>query len=99
MKKVWWICEKGHNFEATIDNRTKGSGCPLCSHERKTSFPEKAVCYYLSKFFPDIKYNYKTPWLGKSEIDIFMPSLNLAIEYDGERWHQNIKKDLKRIVC
>ena len=96
MKKVWWICEKGHNFEATIDNRTKGSGCPLCSHERKTSFPEKAVCYYLSKFFPDIKYNHKTPWLGKSEIDIFIPSLNLAIEYDGERWHQNIKKDLKK---
>ena len=28
----------------------------------------------------------------KDEVDIFVPSLNLGIEYDGERWHSN---DLK----
>jgi hypothetical protein len=27
-KKVWWICEKGHEWEAS---RNKGSGCPQCS--------------------------------------------------------------------
>ena len=31
-KKVWWKCEKGddHEWEASIDNRTKGNGCSIC---------------------------------------------------------------------
>jgi starvation-inducible outer membrane lipoprotein len=31
-KKVWWICEKGHEWQAVIACRSsKGSGCPYCS--------------------------------------------------------------------
>ena len=31
-KKVWWVCQKGHNWQATIYNRTKNkSGCPTCA--------------------------------------------------------------------
>lgn len=30
-KKVWWICEKGHEWEADIAGRTAGHGCPVCS--------------------------------------------------------------------
>ena len=30
-KKVWWKCVRGHEWQATIDNRTKGYGCPYCS--------------------------------------------------------------------
>ena len=30
--KVWWLCEKcGHSWRATIDNRSRGRGCPCCS--------------------------------------------------------------------
>ena len=29
-KKVWWKCCKGHEWQATIHNRNKGSGCPIC---------------------------------------------------------------------
>jgi hypothetical protein len=31
-EKVWWLCPKGHSYDATIGNRTskKGSGCPHC---------------------------------------------------------------------
>lgn len=31
IKKVWWICPNGHEWMASIANRTKGSGCPFCS--------------------------------------------------------------------
>ena len=34
-KKVWWKCNKGHEWEAIIDNRSKGAGCPYCSGRRK----------------------------------------------------------------
>ncbi|MCE5220069.1 MAG: hypothetical protein LLF98_02075 [Clostridium sp.] len=28
--KVWWICEKGHEWQSTIYNRSIGNGCPYC---------------------------------------------------------------------
>ena len=30
-KKVWWKCTKGHEWQAKIDNRKNGNGCPICS--------------------------------------------------------------------
>lgn len=34
-KKVWWICEKGHEWEAKIDTVTvMGCGCPYCAGKR-----------------------------------------------------------------
>lgn len=34
-KKVWWECTMGHEWEATVGNRVRGSGCPICAG-RKT---------------------------------------------------------------
>ena len=37
-KKYWWICSKGHSWEATPKNRTtRGSGCPYCSGRKATN--------------------------------------------------------------
>jgi hypothetical protein len=30
-KKVWWICNEGHEWKATVKCRIRGRGCPLCS--------------------------------------------------------------------
>ncbi len=30
-KRVWWKCNKGHEWQATIHSRNKGTGCPYCS--------------------------------------------------------------------
>ena len=27
---AWWKCSHGHEWETTINNRTRGSGCPWC---------------------------------------------------------------------
>ena len=36
-KKVWWICSKGHEWEAIVSNRSNGTGCPHCyKQSRKT---------------------------------------------------------------
>jgi hypothetical protein len=34
---VSWVCSKGHVWESTINNRSRGSGCPVCSHQRVAS--------------------------------------------------------------
>jgi len=33
--KVWWICENGHEWEAAVGSRTKGSDCAECIRERR----------------------------------------------------------------
>lgn len=34
-KKVWWVCDKGHEWEESPNNRTNAkTGCPYCSGHR-----------------------------------------------------------------
>ena len=33
-KKVWWICSKGHEWQAIIGNRHRGNGCPICKKSK-----------------------------------------------------------------
>lgn len=30
-RKVWWLCQHGHEWQASIVHRAKGRGCPFCS--------------------------------------------------------------------
>ncbi|NNL75984.1 MAG: zinc-ribbon domain-containing protein [Desulfobacterales bacterium] len=34
-KKVWWICEAGHEWQAVIYSRSRGSGCRFCNRHTK----------------------------------------------------------------
>ncbi len=34
-KRVWWICEYGHEWEAKVCNRVNGRGCPECYKAQK----------------------------------------------------------------
>ena len=29
---VWWICEKGHEWQAMVKSRVSGCGCPFCTN-------------------------------------------------------------------
>ncbi len=33
-KKVWWVCRRGHEWQARINSRTSGNGCPYCSGKK-----------------------------------------------------------------
>lgn len=35
-QKVWWICKKGHSYQASISKRTSSrpTGCPYCSNRK-----------------------------------------------------------------
>ena len=98
-KKVWWLCPHcGHEYQATVYSRVKGGGCPNCVYTNKTSYPEQALFYYVKQIYPDAINRYKANFLGKMELDIFIPSLNYAIEYDGAHWHneKTLRKEQKK---
>ena len=54
----------------------------------KTSFREKALLFYLKKPFPDVVKVSQWQAVGV-ELDLYIPSLRIAIEYDGYQWHHN----------
>ncbi|MGM9635316.1 MAG: zinc-ribbon domain-containing protein [Candidatus Avispirillum sp.] len=83
---VWWMCERGHEWKATIDHRNKNRGCPMCAKELHTSFPEQAIYFYIKKLFPNSINSYKTSDI--SEIDIYIPDIKVGIEYNGYFWHK-----------
>jgi hypothetical protein len=33
-KPVWWICRQSHEWDATIQARINGAGCPVCTKNR-----------------------------------------------------------------
>ena len=95
-KMIWWKCQKGHEWKARIYSRNKGSGCPICQAERHTSFPEYALIYYLKKYGFDVIHLYKERGY---ELDIYIPSKKIAIEYDGFYWHNNkTERELKKNI-
>lgn len=99
-KKVWWKCKYGHEWSASISNRVKGNKCPECRKEYHVSFPEKAIFYYVSKHFKDAEENYPIGNSNGKEMDIYIPTLRIGIEYDGYFWHRNKKRDLEKdIIC
>ena len=85
-KKVWWKCRKGHEWQAIIGSRTRGNGCPICSSEKNTSFPEYALVYYLTKYGLEVIHSYREQGY---ELDVYIPVLRIAIEYDGYLWHKD----------
>lgn len=93
---AWWICEKGHEWRAKINNRTVlRRGCPECSKGTHTSVPEQLIYHYVKQLFPKAVNGYK---FHKTEIDIFIPSLSIGIEYDGENFHSTRAKYKKDIA-
>ena len=93
-KKVWWCCSLKHSFEESIRKRVNGSMCPHCDGNQ-TSFQEKCVFYYAEKFFKDAQSNVKLPELKGYELDIYIPSLKVAIEYDGSYFHRGKNRAIK----
>ena len=95
-KKAWWACKRGHLWSAAVYSRVAGVGCPHCAKELQSSFPEKAVYFYIKKIFRDAIANYRSNQLNTFELDIFIPSLQIGVEYDGDRWHRSSEKDLQK---
>jgi len=80
---VWWQCINGHEWKSSISNRAT-RGCPKCSNQ--TSKNEIRILTELQSIFDDVRSRER---IGGWEVDIFIPELKLAVEYDGYYWHKD----------
>ncbi len=89
--KAWWLCERGHEWEASIGHRSKGSGCARCSIPHRSKVEIYLACE-LAAFFDDIDpaqtHAIRTPQGETLKVDILIPSENMVIEYDALYWHK-----------
>ena len=97
-KKVWWKCSRcGYEWQAAPNSRDNmGSGCPECSKGLRISIQEATLYYYVHEYFQDAIQSYRNRSIGITEIDIYVPSISVGIEYDGTRWHSDIEHDRKK---
>lgn len=79
----------GKTWPAKPHQLLMGRGCRSCQRRWQTSFPEQAIFYYIRKAFPEAENSYKEGFYP-SELDIFIPTINVGIEYDGWAHHNRI---------
>ena len=93
-KKIWWMCERGHEWLTSVSHRSSGRRCPKCFGESKTSFPEQAIFFYLNQ----VTQAYNRYLIdAKTEVDIYLPCFNIGIEYDGAYFHKGEKAKQREI--
>jgi hypothetical protein len=44
-KTVWWLCSQGHEWQAKINTRSNGTGCPFCYGRYATVTNNLAIKY------------------------------------------------------
>lgn len=87
-KKVEWICYKGHCWKTTVNARNRGDACPKCS-QSGTSKMEYEIQTFIKSICDDTILNDRSILCGR-ELDIYIPSKKLAVEFNGLYWHSEI---------
>ena len=84
-KRFLWECKEGHQWETTVSSRTRGkSRCSKCI-SFGTSYPEQFIYWSLKQLYQDAENRSKQFGF---ELDIYIPSINFAVEYGSEYWHK-----------
>ena len=96
--KVCIICPEHGEFWQTPNNHLNGNGCPLCKNRKIGDGLRDTVEDFTKKSneIHDITDCLKalSPQQRNREIDVYIPSLNLGIEYNGLHWHsERLGKD------
>ncbi len=102
-------CDSGHIFNMVWNNFQQGQRCPVCFSQGR-SYKEESIGKYISNLIDGVILRDRStvinPLTNRSlELDVWIPSLNKAIEFNGDYWHNteitrkrdNIKKEQCKI--
>ena len=99
-------CDNNHICHISYGNFSMGKRCKTCYDERTHSKQEKEVLGVVKDIIDyDIIENDRSQIINPNtnkflELDIWIPELNKAIEFNGEYWHKNRYTDgIKRKCC
>ena len=86
-RQVLWCCKQGHEWRARPSTRSRGAGCPQCAGSK----PERDLAELVKSLLPkDVEILRNDRKVIKPyELDILVPELNLAFEFNGIYWHSD----------
>lgn len=94
-RKIEFVCKLGHKFKLTPYQVTQGQWCPFCKRSKRISRPVLALyMYYYNN--ANMELEYSVPNASRLSIDLYFPNYKLGIEYDGQRYHNNLQRDIDK---
>lgn len=85
--KAYWRCDKDHSWIAKITDRSVSkSGCPSCAAGKSVSKDEQEIADFLRLEGFNVSQSDRLT-LNGMEVDILLPDMNFAIEFNGLYWH------------
>lgn len=82
-RKVWWVCEKGHEWQAAVVSRvTGGNGCPVCAGKKVVAGEND-----LASQFPDLAAQWHPTKNGALTPQQVTPYANRKIWWQCEKGH------------
>ena len=89
--KIQIHCPKHGYFEQNAYDHLNGHGCPICGQQ--ISNVENRITEFIKELGLTVKTRVRNI-IYPYELDIFIPSKNIAIEFNGLRWHsEQFKED------
>jgi hypothetical protein len=105
-QKLYYICPNGHRHSISWANWQQGQRCPYCTIT--ASKGEMQVRSFIKSLGIKVLANDRNQIFNPEtdnglELDIFMPTISKAIEYNGEYWHKDKNVEardlLKQQLC
>lgn len=87
--RAFWRCDKGHGWQTRICDRQRNRQCPTCSYGNGASSGEDAVAEYVSSIVAHEVVRHDRSVITPLELDMYVPALSLAIEFNGLYWHSD----------
>lgn len=82
-RKIWWICEKGHEWEAVIRDRVRDrTRCPYCLQIRPS--PD----YNLNVLFPDVASEWHPTKNSPLKPDQVLPASMMKVWWKCSKGHE-----------
>jgi hypothetical protein len=100
-KKVFWKCNYGHTWEASIKNRHKrNSGCPICYESQRGEIVRKGKLKKSNETFATVSPNLLTEWnFNKNKLSPFevAPKSKLKVWWVCSKSHEYEQSIIVRV--
>ncbi len=81
-RKAWWLCSRGHEWDAVISSRNLGRGCPFCSGRFATEEDNFAIK------FPDLAKQWHPSKNGELHPHQLKPHSNKKVWWTCDNGHE-----------
>lgn len=103
-------CPKGHIFKMSFGCFVRGQRCPICNLGKITSKPEKQIAKYVksldlnTEILENDRKTVRNPLTNFFlELDVWIPELKKAVEYNGKYYHSEkdtiLRDKIKKEQC